>query len=310
MNDFIRPYTEEEFNKAFLEAGYPEISRQYCHEEWQENFDSILTEDLSEENLPELKEHDGWVSDNIREQAWTNVKENSHVDTYVKQRELGHGHEWARLFCDELSYYNINDAIIYWDTYDQLRSSRFKTGEEVEFNHNWVDCNKKDSLSCKEYLLAVNNLAKGEGEIVKCYIDYKLQLINKETKTDKLLREAMDFRDLYESLINEGYDKEDAFKYALDLSNYHHPVFNEVYREAMLHGQNPSEAWAIADFCEESVINGYLALEQRNFKNKFTEPWQRELYASLLIKDIIQDKGTISTLQEKDIRKSLDLETI
>lgn len=32
MNDFVRPFTEAEFNKTYLEADYPEIAQQYCHE--------------------------------------------------------------------------------------------------------------------------------------------------------------------------------------------------------------------------------------------------------------------------------------
>ena len=119
-----------------------------------------------------------------------------------------------------------------------------------------------------------------------------------------------DFRNLLESLISEGYDKEDAFNYTLDLSDEHYPVFYEVYREAMRHREKPHDALSLADFCEEAAVNKQLFLEINNFKKKFTLPWQREIYAGLLIKNCKQDEGSISTLHENDIRKSLDLDPI
>ena len=207
MNDFLRPFTEDEFNKTYLEAGYPEIAQQYCHEQWQENFDYLIKENISETDLPELIEHAGWTSDCIRNQAWTYVKEYSHIDIYVLQRELGHGHEWAKLFCEDLlTDDNPDDAEIYWHTYNKLRSQRFKSGDEIEVKHNWTECCKSDSLSCREYTIAIKSLAKDKGEIVERYIDYKLELMYEGT-TDELYREALSFRELYESLINDGYEK-------------------------------------------------------------------------------------------------------
>ncbi len=309
MNDFIRPFTDEEFNKAFLEAGYPEIAWKYCYEKWREYFDDLIKEDLSEKDLPELREHDGWTSDCIRNQAWTYVNEYAHIDIYVQRRESGHGHEWAKLFCEELAYSGIDDAGTYWNTFGELRSSRFKSGEEIEVEHNWLDCSKSDFLSCKEYVLPVKKLARGEGDVVERYIDYRLGSMY-EGKTDELLSDALNFRSLYESLISEGYEKEDAFCYALDLSDEHHPVFYEVYREAIRHGEKQYDAWSLADFCERAAVNGHLFPEINLFKNKFTEPWQREIYAGLLIKESIQDDGSVSTLHENDIRKLLDLNPI
>lgn len=312
MNDFIRPFSDAEFKKACLSAGYPEIAWRYCHEKWQECFDDILRDNLSAEDLPELKEHAGWTSDNIREQAWTDVKEYSHVDTYVQQRELGHGHEWSRLFCKILAHSGVDAVNIYWATFVELQNSRIDSGEEVGIKHDWFDCLKQDTLSCREYVLAVKNIAKGEGEIVERYIGNWLGSMREgyEGNTDDLLLEAKRFRTLHEKLLSEGYYDEDAFGYALDLFDEHYPVFNEIYREAMRHGSKRYDAWALADFCENAVVNGWLLLEKENFKNKFTESWQREIYAGLVIKDWIQDEGSISTLHENEIRKSLDLSPI
>ena len=309
MNDFIRPFTEDEFNRIFQESGYPEIARQYCYETWQENYKDILKEDISEEDLPELKEYDGWTSENVREHAWRHVKEYSRIDIYVQQRKSGHGHEWSKLFCEELVQFTTDDAVAYWNTFDALRSSRFKSGEEVEIRHDWFDCIKRDTLSCREYVIAVRNLAKGEGETVERYIDYRLRSMY-NGKTEELFQAALNFRNVYEGLMNEGYDKDEAFEYAMDLTDEHYQVFYDVYREAMRHGEKQYDAWSLADFCEGAVVNAQLILEINHFKKEFSESWQREIYAGLVIKDRIHDEGSISTLHENEIRNSLDLSPI
>ena len=42
MEEFTRPFTEEEFDKAFRESGYPEIARRYCHDMMLERFNSLM----------------------------------------------------------------------------------------------------------------------------------------------------------------------------------------------------------------------------------------------------------------------------
>lgn len=315
MNDFTRPFTEEEFNRIFQDSGYPEIARQYCSEELEETFNSILNEDLSEDDLKNphqliinLKTQDGWTADTIREQSWIYVKENWHVDEYVRQRELGHGHEWAKLFCEELKSSDIDDANLYWNNYCTLCSNRLRLGMEPEVIHNWADCCKRDSMSCKEYVIAVKSLAKGKGEIVERYIDYQLGSMY-EGKTENLFREALHFQEIYDTLIKDGYNQEDAFYYALGLSDDHYPVFYEVYRKAMRHVEKRYDAWSLADFCEDAVVNGTLH-EVRKFKEGFPETWQREIYAGLLVKDMLKSEGAISVLHENAIRKDLDLKPV
>ena len=316
MNDFTRPFTENEFNRIFQESGYPEIARQYCNKKLEETINSILNEDLSEDDLKDLdrlitvlKTQEHWTADTVREQSWIYVKEYSHVDEYIHQREIGHGHEWAKQFCEELTFTDIDDTETYWNTFNAFRSKRFKSGEEIEVKHNWSECSTSDSLSCREYVIAVKELAKGDDEIVERYIDYQLGSMY-EGKTDELFQEAMTFKQLYLSLIKDGYNEHKTFEYALDLFDEHYPVFYEVYREAMRHGQEPLDAWSLANFCEEAAVNEILSLETIKFKKNFVEPWQREIYAGLLIKDMLESRGSISTLHENDIRKELDLKPV
>lgn len=313
MIDFIRPFTEKEFNKVFHEAGYPEIAKQYCREIQVERFNDILNDEISEDDLKDLpqlitdlKTQEHWTADTVREQAWNYVKENSDIDIYVQQREMGHGHEWAKQICEQLIFHSIDDAEIYWNAYEVLRCNDVKSNEESGVRHKWEDCCNSDTISCKEYTLAVKNLAKGNGAIVERYIDDRLSSIY-NNKTEDLLKEALHFRELYDNLIKEGYDENVAFDYAEDLSEEHYPVFYDIYREAMRHGENNIDAWLLADFCEEQVVNGYLYSEISHFKEKFNKPWQCEIYAGLIIKDMIESEGSISTLHENEIRTMLDL---
>lgn len=116
MNDFTRPFTEEEFNKVFRDAGYPEIARRYCYEEWQEYFNAQVTDRQEIIETPEpyitlYKKDLGWSKDTYREQIWETTKELIHVDDYVKQRKLGRGHEWAKFYCDHLDDSDFISAV-------------------------------------------------------------------------------------------------------------------------------------------------------------------------------------------------------
>lgn len=255
--------------------------------------------------ITDLKTQEHWTADTVREQSWIYVKENSHVDEYIHQRELGHGHEWAKQFCKELIFTEIDDAETYWHTFQALRD-RFKSEEYIFDKKGRILIRKKNVLSDSEIILAVKNLAKDEGEIVERYIGYKIEMY--KGKTDDLFKEAIRYRKLYESLVRDN--EEYAFDYALDLFEEHYPVFNEVYREAIRHGQKPSDAWSLAHFCEEAAVNEILSWEATEFKKKFVETWQREIYAGLIIKDMIESEGSIRTIRENEIRKSLDLEPV
>lgn len=271
MNDLTRPFTEEEFNNAFHEAGYPEIARQYCREEFDEYME-LATEEISDVEFENEQEcllclkQSCWTADTVREQAWDWVMQKSKVDIYVQQRQIGHGHEWAKLFCRELTSSNADDSKTYSRVYQELRN---------QIND--------EALSYKEFTLAIKNLAKGEDEIVAHYI--MSHISEYDGRTDDLLKSALYFKSIYDGLIKDGYDKQEALNHAKNLcdDDEHHQVFYDVYRQAMQYGEKPSDTWALADFCEDMVVNCQLSSASKKFKTKFTKSWQHDIYEKLLM---------------------------
>ena len=160
-------------------------------------------------------------------------------------------------------------------------------------------------MADKELHIAAKKLANGEGEIVENYIADKLRSYYDGT-SDDLYHEAVNFRRLYESILNEGFDKKAAIEHSENLLYSQYPeYFNKFYREAMNHHETPKNAFNLADFCTGAIVNGRP--EMHDFKKRFTEPWQREIFARIIIDDAIKSDGEISTLYENDIRSSLDL---
>lgn len=47
MEEFLRPYTEEEFDKLFKESGYPEVVRSYCRVKLIERIDELIDENTT-----------------------------------------------------------------------------------------------------------------------------------------------------------------------------------------------------------------------------------------------------------------------
>lgn len=314
MDEFTRPFTVEEFDTRFHETGYPDDARQYCYDSWIGMFNSHLRLEISRLNLPDLpatiaflKEECSWSADTVREQAWNDVMKHCDVDEYMSQRRDGHGHEWAKAFCDKLEVHDIfsedvDIVKIYGETYHEL-CDNLKTNDKRPVN----DSQEKDCLADKELHIAAKKLANGESEIVENYIADKIKSEYDGTAYD-LYFEAVNFKRLYESILNEGFDKKTALEHAENMLYSQYPeYFNKIYREAMSRHETPSAAFDLADFCTGAIVNGRQILEINDFKKHFTEPWQRELFARIVIDDVIKTDGGISTLHENDIRTSLDL---
>ena len=187
MEELLRSYTKEELDLLFNETGFPEISRQFVKEEFEKDFNEVLTRELrhldrtSLENAKrDFQESLDTEFDTLREHIWNLTTTYSYVAEYVKQREVGHGHEWAKLFCDNL--YDVEDAseiYTYWKTYQQLRDSR-KDIECVCDKKGVILKRKEGTLSDKEFILAVKNMARGEGEIVEPFMGYMISSLKKE----------------------------------------------------------------------------------------------------------------------------------
>lgn len=314
MDELTRPFTEEEFDKAFREAGYPEIARQYCREKWEEEYASLLSEYIPgddstdvEQLLTELKEQEGRTSDNVREVAWSFVVRNEKVNVYVEQRQHGNSHEWAVIFCGQCDKEEDSlNSDTYANTYSEHRKLH-KAEEGIVHNKFGYICTKPGIISDPEIKKAVNFLAKGEGELVEHYIGCRI-FDGVGKKVNDLFNEAVYYKGLCEQIMADGYDKGSAIRHADNLiDKVDYPVYMTVYKEAMSHGATPDEADRLANRCENHSVNAFFDLEWREFMKEFTEPWQREIYARLAIEHHEKSYGHDETYR-KGIRESLDLD--
>lgn len=317
MNEFLRPFTDFEFNQKFLESGYSDIAREYCSEELQRIYKDILQVDLKNidkqdpvQLIKELQEEGGWAANTVREEAWHFVVNHSHVDIYIEQRQHGNSHEWATLFCKECSKYDydVRDiADIYQLTY-QAHRELHRQDEFYTFKDGFSYCMRPGIKSDPEYLIALNHLAKGEGEIIEYYIGMEAYFM-KGKNVNVLFKEGLEYRKLYEKILAEGYYTPKIAKelsYRLFAEN-HISQYHEAFREGMRNSCDYYDVWRFADLCEEIVVNGYLWTELSNFKQKCSETWKRYFYLKLLLEDVAKDGHKYSITEEKDIRNSLDL---
>lgn len=314
MDEFTRPFTEEEFDKAFRESGYPEIARRYCREKWEEEYAFLISEYVPEDDstdveklLTELKEQEDWTSDNVREEAWSFVVRNEKVNVYVDQRQHGNSHEWAVIFCEHCDKEEDSlNSDTYAKTYKTHRKLHKAEEGIVDKNNSYI-CTKPGIKSDPEIKKAVKFLAKGEGELVEHYIGCRIcDYVGKNV--NELFNEAMCYKSLCEQIVSEGYDKKTTMCHAYNLINrIDYPVYSSVYKEAMSHSATPDEADSLATRCENHSVNAFFDSEWREFIKEFTEPWQREIYARLAIEHHENSYGHDDTYR-KDIRESLDLD--
>lgn len=317
MEEFTRPFTEEEFDKAFRESGYPEIARQYCHDMMLERFNSLMRYEISlmdlndlPSSLNELKKECSWTTDTVREQAWIELVKSGDIEIYIEQRNHGNSHEWSVIFCEQCcSKEDSLNSDTYADTYLKRRELH-RTNEGSVGNKIGYMSMKPGIISDPEIKKAVSFLAKGEGDLVEHYIGCKI-FGRCGKNVNELFNEAMYYKRLCEQIMADGYDKGSAIRHADNLiDKVDYPVYMTVYKESMGHGATPDEAHRLADCCEHNSVNGYLLLERREFMKEFTEPWQREIYARLTIDEIKKSEGGLSTLHENEIRASLGLSPI
>lgn len=315
MENLLRTYTEQELNELFAATEFPEVAKQYCVEKYNEKFAEHRKYDIDEEEyqkgkdalLEYLKEACGWNADSLREHAWEVALEDMNIEAYMHQREVGHGHEWSKLFCDKMVEHNLreNDALTYSYTYDVLKGLR-KAEECIIDKYGVVLKRKKDTLSDREVILAVKNLARSEGEIVERFMGYMICSRNKR-KVEELFQEALDFKNFYYRIVADGHLPENAWHYALDLWNEDaDSVYSMVYKEAMKHKETHAKAWTFAKFCSKKDINQHWAFVGERDLADFTEVWQREIIAEFKIKDA--GEGWPNYINE--IRKSIGLNEI
>lgn len=315
MENLLRTYTDQELNALFEKTGFPEISKQYCIEKYNEKYIEFRKYDIKEEELQRgkealleyLKDECSWNANTLRERAWEVALEELKIEAYIQQRKLGQGHEWAKLFCNEMEEHDLreDDALIYSYTYQAFKE--LGELEELAFNSDGKFLSKKNNtLADQEFKRAVKTLSKDEGEIVERFIRDNL-LKPYEGTIQYLFQEALEFRKFYNEIVAEGHTEEEALDYAYDLWNEEvDSTFSIVYKEAMKHHESHAKAYHLAQFCSTKDINGeWPHIKERDLRD-FPELWQREIIAEFKIKDA--GEGWPNYINE--IRKSIGLNEI
>ena len=331
MENFLRTYTKAELNELFKATGFPEIAKQYCIDKYNEKYTEYRSLDITEEGLNKvkeelieyLKEACGWNSDSLREHAWKKALEDTNIDAYIHQRELGHGHEWSNLFCNKMKEYSLseNDVMTYFYTCKAFRELR--RAEEFLFDrHGRVICRKKDTLSDQEYIKVVKILSRGEGEIVERFIANNIShtlspfYVNATyRKVEELFQAAMSFQKLYREFISKGILDREAWEYASYLTKETaHSIKSIIYKEAIKNKAPYMEAYKFTLFCEEIIRvceddtkMGWFESYYSRVAVAFTEKWQKLILADIIIKN--QPQNWRWPTFEKEIKQSFGLES-
>ena len=331
MENFLRTYTKAELNELFKATGFPEIAKQYCIDKYNEKYTEYRSLDITEEGLNKvkeelieyLKEACGWNSDSLREHAWKKALEDTNIDAYIHQRELGHGHEWSNLFCNKMKEYSLseNDVMTYFYTCKAFRELR-KAEEFLFDRHGRVICRKKDTLSDQEYIKVVKILSRGEGEIVERFISYNIGpdlstiYVNATYRTvEELFQAAMSFQKLYREFISKGILDREAWEYASYLTKETaHSIKSIIYKEAIKNKAPYMEAYKFTLFCEEIIRvceddtkMGWFESYYSRVAVAFTEKWQKLILADIIIKN--QPQNWRWPTFEKEIKQSFGLES-
>lgn len=263
MEEFLRPYTDEEFDKLFKESGYPEVVRQYCKEtlaEWMNALIDGEVEDLDNpQDVLEAWQDGQHEKPTVREEAWTKV--GPYVQVYLSEREYGQSHEWARKYTQELL--DEDSKVPYENTYFDLKELN-ETTANVGLEKLFHRVSKEKGTSFESFLRMINDRSS-------------------DISLDDIINNVEGLYSVYQQQIKEGNSNPyaEAFAFAIIL----HPTYNnwnddgcytcaKLYEYAIVHGSDDKEAHNLAEFFLNADLNGYKLDE---FSGKFPEAWQREL---------------------------------
>lgn len=252
MEEFLRPYTEEEFDTLFKESGYPEIARQYCKEILAEWMDALIDGEV--ENLANPQEVlEAWrecphEKPTVREEAWTKV--GPYVQVYLSEREYGQSHEWARKYTQELL--DEDSKLPYDDTFNEIRQTNPPAAIEgllKLFRHVAQD-------KGEEYLYflvlahydgrggdtTIENIIRG---VEKFFPIYQQQLADGHSES---------YAEAYgEAIIYKGWGEEESSNYAA------------IIEQAMANGSDYEQAAEIAQL----LTDEHLCLKETDFIKEF-----------------------------------------
>ena len=272
MENRERTYTSEEFEELFKKSGIDVIAKDYCWEELCEWMDSLRDTTLREFNT-------------LREAAWHNLLRFSHPNIYAEQRKNGQSHEWSKAFAEAAESYDGRPDKLYMCIQESFHS---------------VDESERD----KELSIFFDSFSN----------DPILNRISKQyfyEAADDWLTLSQKYTEEYHRCIGEGksdiYADAYADAYTSDYTEKYCNAFAEIKENAIKNGLNEDVSDYFAQFCAGNYGNETLFTGIRDFNKYFKEPWKKEIYYNLILKEEQENGGTITDSFRKAMREELGL---
>lgn len=244
MEDFTRPFTDEEFLEVFRNSGYAEIGFQYCKEQYERWFNEMLNECTKKYGNPiddkipldQIRESLSCKKATIREDAWRDVQDLSYVEEYISERNNGQSHEWAKIYAENYEdYYRQN--WIYTYTHFELGKINSQLAEQ-----------DLEKLICR--------ISQGN-DIWKRYLR---EGTYEKDSIDEVIDNLPHFHTKHQDLIAKGYDEHYSYMLAKlrTLRDYYTEVYcveyAEVYSREIAAGADKEQANDIA-FNETEIFS-------------------------------------------------------
>lgn len=303
MNDFLRPYTEEEFDILFQQSGYPEIARLYCLEELNDHFNYIVNDEiawvkdeifwekeLTCSDIPQminaLASHLKWTQSSVREEAWMRVVRDNKVDNYCNSLSQGRSDGWARSYANILAN-NPKPQNIYKEVYESFFNYHY-ADKELEEIANGLNNNRSSALSMFLTLLLRDLEKLNLEELIKSFEIY-----------DKLVQEGMS--DIYAASYFYWY-------WMYSRNNEYCSIYADCVNIAFVNGESLNDARAFGEDMMDHWCNGNFILEAENIRKDYPESWAKEKFYELgVMYGEKVNKQQMSTLLKNEFRKVLHL---
>lgn len=306
MEEFLRPYTEEELEDLLQQSGYSEIARTYCLEELNYWCEYIISDEihwaieelnyekkLENRDIPDLVRvlttHLKWKKSTVREEAWNRVISGNKINIYLDQIAQGRPHGWATKFAEELSH-NPLSKNIYKDVYHRF------------INYHYAE---------KELMKIAKELIHNRSDVFSSFIALLLRDVD-ELDIEQLVKSF----EIYDNLIQDGKSDLYAAAYFYYYWNNSHDaescsVYADCVNVASINCESLEDAIAFGNDIMDHWSNGYFVTEINRFKELYLESWAREKFYELMVKhEEMNSELPMSTLLKNEFRKDLQLPPI
>ncbi len=303
MNEFLRPYTKEEFEILFQQSGYPEIARDYCIEELNEwcNYigndevaptkeDLSLEKELTNADIPQmvsaLASHLNWTQSTVREEAWHRVIRDNKVENYCAQIAQGRSHGWAKNYVQILAN-NPKPQNIYKDVYKSF------------INYHYAD---------KELREIADGLINNRSSVLTTFVALLLRNID-NLNLEELVRSI----EIFDTFVQEDKSEVYAAAYIYCYWMYSHDneycsIYADCVNIAFVNGESLNDARSFGEYIMDYWCNGEFVVGAKNIGKDYPESWAREKFYELLVKyEERLDEQPMSTLLKNEFRKDLHL---